>query len=178
MRRRERDVAILKKRLDRYNDNWRALPVILPNPKRKIQRKRGPKPKIKEITDPNTVPVPIPEANKTAPTEISGVVIGGGTLTTTTATMTTTTGTKIKATETPKKPRKPRAKRTDSQKDGHASKPRKPRKPKIIKSEPPPPPQPVTYLDVRDIRLTAEQVHQMRLLQSPNPMYQNVYPQI
>lgn len=48
IRRRVRDVEIVKRRLDRHNDNWRSLPMVAPHPKRKIEQKRGPKPKNKE----------------------------------------------------------------------------------------------------------------------------------
>ncbi|XP_005187607.1 uncharacterized protein LOC101887857 [Musca domestica] len=49
IRRRTRDVEILKARLDRHNDGWRSLPMVAPHPKRKIEQKRGPKPKNKDI---------------------------------------------------------------------------------------------------------------------------------
>lgn len=42
-----RDVEILKKRLDRYNDNWRHVPMVVPHRTRKTELKRGPKPKPK-----------------------------------------------------------------------------------------------------------------------------------
>lgn len=48
IRRRVRDVELLKRRLDRHNDNWRSLPMVAPHPKRKIEQKRGPKPKNKD----------------------------------------------------------------------------------------------------------------------------------
>ncbi|XP_013113069.1 uncharacterized protein LOC106091177 [Stomoxys calcitrans] len=48
IRRRVRDVEILKVRLDRHNDAWRSLPMVAPHPKRKIEQKRGPKPKNKD----------------------------------------------------------------------------------------------------------------------------------
>lgn len=48
IRRRGRDVEILKARLDRHNDPWRNLPMVAPHPKRKIEQKRGPKPKNKD----------------------------------------------------------------------------------------------------------------------------------
>lgn len=48
IRRRVRDVEIVKRRLDRHNDNWRSLPMVAPHPKRKIEQKRGPKPKNKD----------------------------------------------------------------------------------------------------------------------------------
>ncbi|XP_065360393.1 uncharacterized protein LOC135954242 [Calliphora vicina] len=48
IRRRVRDVELLKRRLDLHNDNWRALPMVAPHPKRKIEQKRGPKPKNKD----------------------------------------------------------------------------------------------------------------------------------
>lgn len=48
IRRRVRDVELLKRRLDQHNDNWRALPMVAPHPKRKIEQKRGPKPKNKD----------------------------------------------------------------------------------------------------------------------------------
>lgn len=43
-----RDVELLKRRLDHHNDNWRSLPMVAPHPKRKIEQKRGPKPKNKD----------------------------------------------------------------------------------------------------------------------------------
>ncbi|KAM7358934.1 uncharacterized protein ACRADG_003722 [Cochliomyia hominivorax] len=48
IRRRVRDVELLKRRLDQHNDNWRSLPMVAPHPKRKIEQKRGPKPKNKD----------------------------------------------------------------------------------------------------------------------------------
>lgn len=48
IRRRVRDVELLKKCLDRHNDIWRSLPMVAPHPKRKIEQKRGPKPKNKD----------------------------------------------------------------------------------------------------------------------------------
>lgn len=51
LRRRVRDVELLKRRLDKHNDIWRQLPMVAPHPKRKIEQKRGPKPKPKNPTD-------------------------------------------------------------------------------------------------------------------------------
>ncbi|CAD7005988.1 unnamed protein product [Ceratitis capitata] len=51
LRRRTRDVELLKRRLDKHNDIWRQLPMVAPHPKRKIEQKRGPKPKPKNITE-------------------------------------------------------------------------------------------------------------------------------
>ncbi|XP_011198189.2 uncharacterized protein LOC105222531 [Bactrocera dorsalis] len=51
LRRRTRDVELLKRRLDKHNDIWRQLPMIAPHPKRKIEQKRGPKPKPKNLTE-------------------------------------------------------------------------------------------------------------------------------
>ncbi|XP_053956598.1 uncharacterized protein LOC128862153 [Anastrepha ludens] len=51
LRRRTRDVELLKRRLDKHNDVWRQLPMVAPHPKRKIEQKRGPKPKPKNITE-------------------------------------------------------------------------------------------------------------------------------
>ena len=51
IRRRFKDVELLKHRLDRYNDNWRSLPMVAPHPKRKIEQKRGPKPKPKDVNE-------------------------------------------------------------------------------------------------------------------------------
>ncbi|XP_055855816.1 target of Myb protein 1 [Episyrphus balteatus] len=47
LKNRIRDVEILKKRLDRYNDNWRHVPMVVPHRTRKTELKRGPKPKPK-----------------------------------------------------------------------------------------------------------------------------------
>ena len=45
-RRRLRDTELIKRRLDMYRDNWRTVPISnAPHPKRKIEQKRGPKPK-------------------------------------------------------------------------------------------------------------------------------------
>uniref|UniRef100_A0A1A9WEL6 INO80 complex subunit F domain-containing protein n=1 Tax=Glossina brevipalpis TaxID=37001 RepID=A0A1A9WEL6_9MUSC len=49
IRRRVQDVELLKKCLDRHNDIWRSLPMVAPHPKRKIEQKRGPKPKNKDL---------------------------------------------------------------------------------------------------------------------------------
>uniref|UniRef100_T1GLP4 INO80 complex subunit F domain-containing protein n=1 Tax=Megaselia scalaris TaxID=36166 RepID=T1GLP4_MEGSC len=43
IKKRSKEVALIKKRLDRYNDDWRNVPMELP-PR---QLKRGPKPKPK-----------------------------------------------------------------------------------------------------------------------------------
>lgn len=51
LRRRTRDVELLKRRLDKHNDIWRQLPMVAPHPKRKIEQKRGPKPKPKNPTE-------------------------------------------------------------------------------------------------------------------------------
>uniref|UniRef100_A0A034WT17 INO80 complex subunit F domain-containing protein n=1 Tax=Bactrocera dorsalis TaxID=27457 RepID=A0A034WT17_BACDO len=51
LRRRTRDVELLKRRLDKHNDIWRQLPMVAPHPKRKIEQKRGPKPKPKNLTE-------------------------------------------------------------------------------------------------------------------------------
>ncbi|XP_073838762.1 uncharacterized protein [Musca autumnalis] len=58
IRRRARDVEILKARLDRHNDGWRSLPMIAPHPKRKIEQKRGPKPKNKDTSATNAEATP------------------------------------------------------------------------------------------------------------------------
>ncbi|XP_075161091.1 uncharacterized protein LOC142233914 [Haematobia irritans] len=55
IRRRNRDVEILKARLDRHNDSWRSLPMVAPHPKRKIEQKRGPKPKNKDNSNAETI---------------------------------------------------------------------------------------------------------------------------
>ncbi|XP_036325871.1 uncharacterized protein LOC118738927 [Rhagoletis pomonella] len=54
LRRRTRDVELLKRRLDKHNDVWRQLPMVAPHPKRKIEQKRGPKPKPKIPTEEST----------------------------------------------------------------------------------------------------------------------------
>ncbi|KAI8117286.1 hypothetical protein CVS40_10856 [Lucilia cuprina] len=39
IRRRVRDVELLKRRLDQHNDNWRALPMVAPHPKHQKEKK-------------------------------------------------------------------------------------------------------------------------------------------
>ncbi|XP_067613415.1 uncharacterized protein [Eurosta solidaginis] len=56
LRRRTRDVELLKRRLDKHNDIWRQLPMVAPHPKRKIEQKRGPKPKPKIPTEEQQTP--------------------------------------------------------------------------------------------------------------------------
>lgn len=52
IRRRNHDVELLKKRLDKHGDNWRSLPMEAPHPKGKTeQKRRGPKPKNKQPID-------------------------------------------------------------------------------------------------------------------------------
>ncbi|KAH8286891.1 hypothetical protein KR018_007276 [Drosophila ironensis] len=49
LRRRNHDVELLKKRLDKHGDNWRSVPMVAPHPKGKTeQKRRGPKPKNKQ----------------------------------------------------------------------------------------------------------------------------------
>ncbi|KAM8708596.1 hypothetical protein ACLKA7_015549 [Drosophila subpalustris] len=50
LRRRTYDVELLKRRLDKHGDNWRSVPMVAPQPKGKPeQKRRGPKPKNKQI---------------------------------------------------------------------------------------------------------------------------------
>lgn len=50
LRRRAYDVMLLKSKLDKHGDNWRAVPMMVPQPKGKPeQKRRGPKPKSKQI---------------------------------------------------------------------------------------------------------------------------------
>ncbi|XP_017109761.1 TCF3 fusion partner homolog [Drosophila bipectinata] len=52
IRRRDYDVKLLKKRLDKHGDNWRSVPMEAPHPKGKTeQKRRGPKPKNKQPID-------------------------------------------------------------------------------------------------------------------------------
>lgn len=52
MKRRNHDVEVLKKRLDKHGDNWRSVPMVAPHPKGKTeQKRRGPKPKNKPGAD-------------------------------------------------------------------------------------------------------------------------------
>ncbi|KAH8373343.1 hypothetical protein KR009_001294 [Drosophila setifemur] len=52
LRRRNQDVELLKKRLDKHGDNWRSVPMVAPHPKGKTeQKRRGPKPKNKPAAD-------------------------------------------------------------------------------------------------------------------------------
>ncbi|ALC44154.1 CG32202, partial [Drosophila busckii] len=52
LRRRTYDVELLKRRLDRHGDNWRAVPMVAPQPKGKPeQKRRGPKPKSKQTSE-------------------------------------------------------------------------------------------------------------------------------
>ncbi|XP_016956262.1 TCF3 fusion partner homolog [Drosophila biarmipes] len=52
VRRRNHDVEILKRRLDKHGDDWRSVPMVAPHPKGKTeQKRRGPKPKNKQAAD-------------------------------------------------------------------------------------------------------------------------------
>ncbi|KAH8266115.1 hypothetical protein KR038_003489 [Drosophila bunnanda] len=52
VKRRNHDVELLKRRLDKHGDNWRSVPMVAPHPKGKTeQKRRGPKPKNKPATD-------------------------------------------------------------------------------------------------------------------------------
>ncbi|KAH8315589.1 hypothetical protein KR059_003560 [Drosophila kikkawai] len=52
VKRRNHDVELLKKRLDKHGDNWRSVPMVAPHPKGKMeQKRRGPKPKNKAATE-------------------------------------------------------------------------------------------------------------------------------
>ncbi|XP_022216804.1 uncharacterized protein LOC111070512 [Drosophila obscura] len=57
LRRRNFDVDMLKRRLDKHGDNWRSVPMVAPHPKGKTeQKRRGPKPKNKQAPDGGTAP--------------------------------------------------------------------------------------------------------------------------
>lgn len=47
IKRRSKEVAMLKNRLDKYNDGWRHVPTVAPHRTRKTELKKGPKPKSK-----------------------------------------------------------------------------------------------------------------------------------
>lgn len=186
LRRRERDVALLKRRLDCYNDNWRALPVVLPNPKRKIQRKRGPKPKVKKevetkISKPITEPSSLNVLAMTATATATDTVLSAPTITSTAINISDTllsepTITSTPILTTPKKARKPRAKRIDSEKDELNATSSLQCTPKSFSSPKGPSEiEPVGYYDIKDIRLTADQIHQMKLLQSPKTTVHSSY---
>ncbi|EDW19792.1 uncharacterized protein LOC6583651 [Drosophila mojavensis] len=50
LRRRTYDVMLLKNKLDKHGDNWRSIPMMVPQPKGKPeQKRRGPKPKSKHV---------------------------------------------------------------------------------------------------------------------------------
>ncbi|KAH8368665.1 hypothetical protein KR084_004293 [Drosophila pseudotakahashii] len=52
VRRRNHDVELLKRRLDKHGDDWRSVPMVAPHPKGKTeQKRRGPKPKNKQAAD-------------------------------------------------------------------------------------------------------------------------------
>lgn len=41
---------LLKNKLDKHGDNWRSIPMVVPQPKGKPeQKRRGPKPKSKQV---------------------------------------------------------------------------------------------------------------------------------
>ncbi|XP_016982244.1 TCF3 fusion partner homolog [Drosophila rhopaloa] len=64
VRRRNHDVELLKKRLDKHGDNWRSVPMVAPHPKGKTeQKRRGPKPKNKQAADGTEVPGSTPGSN-------------------------------------------------------------------------------------------------------------------
>ncbi|KAI8041411.1 TCF3 fusion partner homolog [Drosophila gunungcola] len=64
VRRRNHDVELLKRRLDKHGDNWRSVPMVAPHPKGKTeQKRRGPKPKNKQDTDGTGVPGSAPGSN-------------------------------------------------------------------------------------------------------------------
>lgn len=65
LRRRTFDVELLKKRLDKHGDNWRAVPMVAPQPKGKPeQKRRGPKPKNKQASTETTAETPQTDARK------------------------------------------------------------------------------------------------------------------
>ncbi|XP_017008286.2 uncharacterized protein [Drosophila takahashii] len=52
VKRRNHDVELLKRRLDKHGDDWRSVPMVAPHPKGKTeQKRRGPKPKNKQAAD-------------------------------------------------------------------------------------------------------------------------------
>ncbi|XP_037936660.1 uncharacterized protein LOC119670464 [Teleopsis dalmanni] len=51
LRKKQRDIELLKRRLDKFNDGWRSIPMVAANPKRKIEQKRGRKPKVKDTEE-------------------------------------------------------------------------------------------------------------------------------
>ncbi|EDW94591.1 TCF3 fusion partner homolog [Drosophila yakuba] len=57
VRKRNHDVELLKRRLDKHGDNWRSVPMVAPHPKGKTeQKRRGPKPKNKQAADETGAP--------------------------------------------------------------------------------------------------------------------------
>ncbi|XP_017072223.1 TCF3 fusion partner homolog [Drosophila eugracilis] len=67
VRRRNHDVELLKRRLDKHGDNWRSVPMVAPHPKGKTeQKRRGPKPKNKQGTDEPGTPGSGPGSNPPA----------------------------------------------------------------------------------------------------------------
>ncbi|XP_017041565.1 TCF3 fusion partner homolog [Drosophila ficusphila] len=67
VRRRNRDVELLKKRLDKHGDNWRSVPMVAQHPKGKTeQKRRGPKPKNKQSADGTSAPGSTPGPNPPA----------------------------------------------------------------------------------------------------------------
>ncbi|EDW46533.1 TCF3 fusion partner homolog [Drosophila sechellia] len=67
VRRRNHDVELLKRRLDKHGDNWRSVPMVAPHPKGKTeQKRRGPKPKNKQAADETGAPGSEPGPNTPA----------------------------------------------------------------------------------------------------------------
>jgi len=68
VRRRNHDVEILKRRLDKHGDDWRSVPMVVPHPKGKTeQKRRGPKPKNKQAADGTGAPGSEPGSNPPVP---------------------------------------------------------------------------------------------------------------
>jgi len=67
VRRRNHDVELLKRRLDKHGDDWRSVPMEAPHPKGKTeQKRRGPKPKNKQAADETGAPGSEPGPNTPA----------------------------------------------------------------------------------------------------------------